>query len=103
MGPGVTNYSSRNLWKSRVPTNFLSYYLHNKEFIITFVPSITNKKTMPTRKEAEEYKRRIEKTLIELAKWDSNSPLKDKLINDYLDKWKAAHEALLGLGLPLED
>ena len=58
---------------------------------------------MPTRKEAEEYKQRVEKMLTELAKWDTNNPLKDKLINDYLDKWKAVHEALLGLGLPLED
>lgn len=58
---------------------------------------------MPTRKEAEEYKRRIENTLTELAKWETYSPLKDKLINDYLDKWKAVHEALLGMGLPLED
>ena len=58
---------------------------------------------MPTRKEAEEYKKRIEKTLSELVKWETYSPLKDKLINEYLDKWKAAHEALLDMGLPLED
>jgi len=58
---------------------------------------------MPTRKEAEEYKKRVEKTLSELVKWKTYSPLKDKLINEYLDKWKAAHEALLDMGLPLED
>jgi len=58
---------------------------------------------MPTRKEVEEYKQRIEKTLTELAKWNTYSPLKDKLIDEYLDKWKAAHDALLGMGLPLED
>ena len=57
---------------------------------------------MPTRKEAEEYKKRIEKTLTGLAKWNTDSPLKDKLIDDYLDKWKAAHEVLLDMGLPLE-
>ena len=38
-----------------------------------------------------------------LAEWDTKSPKKDELINAYIDKWKAAHEALLGLGVPLED
>jgi hypothetical protein len=78
-------------------------YLRNKEFIITFAPSTTNRETMPTRKEAEEYKRRMEEMLNKLAKWDTSNPVREKLIDEYLDKWKAAHEALLDLGLPLED
>ena len=45
----------------------------------------------------------MELMLKKIAKWDTNSPVKDKLIDEYLDKWKAAHEALLGIGLPLED
>lgn len=58
---------------------------------------------MPTKKEAEEYKRRIEQILKALADWDTKNPEKDKLINEYLDKWKAAHEALMGLGIPFDD
>ena len=58
---------------------------------------------MPTRKEVEEYKRQIEQMLRVLAGWDTKSPKKDELINEYIDKWKAAQEALLGLGVPLED
>lgn len=58
---------------------------------------------MPTRKEVEEYKRQIEQMLRVLAEWDTKSPKKDELINEYIDKWKAAQEALLGLGVPLED
>ena len=58
---------------------------------------------MPTRKEAEEYKQKAELMLKKIAKWDTNSPVKDKLLDEYLDKWKAAHEVLLGIGLPLED
>ena len=58
---------------------------------------------MPTRKEAEEYKQKMELMLKKIAKWDTSNPLKDKLLDEYLDKWKAAHEALLGIGLPLED
>ena len=36
---------------------------------------------------------------------ESNLPdhIKDEILNEALDKWKAAHEALLGLGLPLEE
>jgi hypothetical protein len=36
---------------------------------------------------------------------NSNLPdkIKDELLNIYLEKWKAANEALLGLGIPLED
>lgn len=58
---------------------------------------------MPTREEAEEYKRQIEQMLKALAEWDTKNPVKDKLINEYIDKWKAAHEALLGLGIQLEN
>ena len=29
--------------------------------------------------------------------------IKEEILNVALDKWKTAHEALLGLGLPLED
>ena len=58
---------------------------------------------MPTRKDAEEYKKRIEEMLNKLANWDTYNPVRDKLIDYYLDRWKAAHEDLLGLGLPLED
>ena len=75
----------------------------NKEFIIIFAGSKQHPKQMPTRKEAEEYKRQIEQMLRALAEWDTKSPKKDELINAYIDKWKAAHEALLGLGVPLED
>ena len=78
-------------------------YLRNKEFIITFAPSTTNRETMPTRKEAEEYKRRMERLLEAVAQWDTTNPDKDEAINELLDRWKAAHEALLGIGLPLED
>ena len=58
---------------------------------------------MPTRKEAEEYKRRIEQMLRALADWDTNNPEKDRLINEYLAKWKAVSEALQGLGVPLDE
>ncbi|MBQ8487672.1 MAG: hypothetical protein IJ533_08510 [Prevotella sp.] len=58
---------------------------------------------MPTRAEAEEYKRRIERLLEALAMWDTQDPNKDAAINELLDKWKAAHEALLGLGLSLDE
>ena len=58
---------------------------------------------MPPKKEVEEYKRRIELTLKELAEWKTSSPIKDQLINEYLDKWKIANEALSGLGLPLDE
>lgn len=58
---------------------------------------------MPTRKEAEEYKKRIEGILKMLANWETNSPTKSKLIDEYLEKWKRAYEALLGLGIPLDE
>lgn len=29
--------------------------------------------------------------------------MKDKLLKEYLEKWKTAYETLLGLGVPLED
>ena len=58
---------------------------------------------MPTRKEAEEYKRTLERNMVRIAESDLPDRIKDELLNEALDKWKAAHEALLGIGLPLED
>jgi hypothetical protein len=58
---------------------------------------------MPTRKEAEEYKRVLERNMIRIATSDLPDHIKDEMLNVALDKWKAANEALLGLGLPLED
>lgn len=58
---------------------------------------------MPTREEAEKYKRRMEILLKAIA--DSKLPdyRKDQLIDELLEKWEAAHEALLGLGVPLDE
>ena len=58
---------------------------------------------MPTREEAEEYKQRLEHAMQRII--DSKLPqwMKDELINEALDKWKAANDALFGLGIPLED
>ena len=82
----------------------------NKEIIITFAlskgtRSLTIKKTgtMPTRKEAEEYKRKLERIMVRIAESDLPDRIKDEMLNEALDKWKAAHEALLGIGLPLEE
>ena len=58
---------------------------------------------MPTRKEAEEFKEMLQNEMLELQKSNLPDNIKDELLNIYLDKWKAAHEALLGLGIPLED
>lgn len=58
---------------------------------------------MPTRKEAEEYKRVLERNLVRIATSDLPEHIKDEMLNEALDKWKVAHEALLGIGLPLED
>lgn len=58
---------------------------------------------MPTRKEAEEYKRRMEKLLEAIATWNTQNPEKDKILNELLDKWEATKDSLLGLGIPLED
>lgn len=58
---------------------------------------------MPTKKEAEEYKRRLEVNMIRIAESDLPDNIKDELLNEALGKWKMANEALLGIGLPLED
>ena len=58
---------------------------------------------MPTRKEVEEYKRILERNMVRIAESDLPDSIKDEMLNVALDKWKAAHEALLGMGLPLED
>ncbi len=78
-------------------------YLRNKEFIITFAPSTTNRETMPTRKEAEEYKRILERNMVRIAQSDLPDYMKEEMLNVALDKWKAVHESLQGIGLPLED
>ena len=41
--------------------------------------------------------------MLEIENSDLPKNIKEELINIYLDKWKAANEALLGLGIPLED
>ena len=58
---------------------------------------------MPTRKEAEEYKLRLEKLMVRIAESDLPDNIKDKILNKALEKWNVAHEALLGLGIPLEE
>jgi hypothetical protein len=58
---------------------------------------------MPTRKEAEEYKRILERNMVRIAESDLPDSIKDEMLNLALDKWKVAHESLLGIGLPLED
>lgn len=58
---------------------------------------------MPTKKEAEEYKRMVEQMMLEIETSDLPDKVKDELLNLYIDKWKDANDALLGLGVPLED
>lgn len=58
---------------------------------------------MPTRKEAAEYKRKLEVLMSSVVDSDLPTHIKEKILNEALDKWKAANEALLGIGLPLED
>ena len=58
---------------------------------------------MPTKKDAEEYKRMVERMMLEIEKSDLPDKVKDELLNLYIDKWKDANDALLGLGVPLED
>ena len=58
---------------------------------------------MPTKKEAEEYKKMLEQKMLEIEQSDLPDRIKEKLLNLYIDKWKSAYEALLGLGIPLED
>lgn len=58
---------------------------------------------MPTRKEAEEFKEALQQEMLKIQNSNLPDKIKDELLNIYLDKWKAANEALLGLGIPLED
>ncbi len=58
---------------------------------------------MPTRKEAEEYKRILERNMVRIAESDLPDRIKEELLNEALNKWKAVNEALLGIGLPLEE
>ena len=58
---------------------------------------------MPTRKEAEEYKRKLERLMVHIAESKIPDHIKDELLNEALEKWKAANEALLGIGLPLDE
>lgn len=58
---------------------------------------------MPTRKEVEEYKKRMERIMMAIENSTIPDELKNKLLNEYLEKWKTAYETLLGLGVPLED
>lgn len=58
---------------------------------------------MPTRNEAEEFKKMLQQKMLEIEKSNLPENIKDELLNLYLDKWKMAYEALLGLGIPLEE
>jgi hypothetical protein len=58
---------------------------------------------MPTRKEAEEFKEALQQEMLKIQNSNLPDKIKDELLNIYLEKWKAANEALLGLGIPLED
>ena len=58
---------------------------------------------MPTRQEAEEYKRQLEKNMLIIMNSKLPKHVKDTLIDNALDKWKAVQEALQGLGIPLDD
>ena len=58
---------------------------------------------MPTRQEAEEYKRKFEMLMSHIVELDLPTHIKDEILNEALDKWKSVHEALLRLGIPLED
>ncbi len=60
-------------------------------------------KVMPTRKEAEEYKKRLEKNIQMIYHSRLPKYIKDQMIDNALDKWKAVQEALEGLGIPLEE
>lgn len=58
---------------------------------------------MPTRKEAEEYKKRLEKNIQLIYRSRLPKYIKEQMIDNALDKWKVVHEALLGLGIPLDE
>lgn len=42
---------------------------------------------MPTRKEAEEYKRVLERNMVRIATSDLPEHIKDEMLNEALDKW----------------
>ena len=52
---------------------------------------------MPTRKEAEEFKEALQQEMLKIQNSNLPDKIKDELLNIYLEKWKAANEALLGL------
>ena len=56
---------------------------------------------MPTRKEVENYKERVERLLQVIVKADINDDVKDELINRLLNKWEMCRDALEGLGFPI--
>ena len=58
---------------------------------------------MPTRKEAEEYKKALEVNMVKIAKSDLPDYIKNRMLNKALEKWEAANNALQGLGIELED
>lgn len=58
---------------------------------------------MPTRKEVENYKERVERLLQVIVNADINDDVKDELINRLLNKWEMCRDALEGLGFPIED
>ena len=58
---------------------------------------------MPTRKEAEEFKEALQQEMLKIQNSNLPDKIKDELLNIYLEKWKAANEARLGLGIPRED
>lgn len=58
---------------------------------------------MPTKEEAEAYKRYLEQLMAFISEQKISERSKKKLINYYLDRWKIADEALRGMGIPLDD
>lgn len=58
---------------------------------------------MPTRKEVENYKERVERLLQVIVNADIDDGVKDELINRLLNKWEMCRDALEGLGFPIED
>lgn len=58
---------------------------------------------MPTKEEAEAYKKQIEDAMTRISNMVGISEkTKAKLINYYLERWKITDEALKGLGIPLD-
>ncbi len=44
---------------------------------------------MPTRQEAEEYKRKFEMLMSHIVELDLPTHIKDEILNEALDKWKS--------------